>query len=109
MTEDFKEIFNILNPYMDYYNCDFLAHIVKEFGTSELQRKMKMHYIEGLECFEKYTSIESFAHIRSVHKEIFLDHFVKLVLQMNWNAAYSMLYEVRKLKNAVANVCNLNR
>ena len=109
MTEDFEKIFDILNPYVDYYNYDFLVYIVKDLGTSELQWEVKMHYIKELQYFGRNTSIESFAHIRSVHEEILLDHFVKLVLQMNWNAANSMLYEVHKLKNAVADAASLNR
>ena len=44
-TEDVKEILGILTPYGDYLNYEFLEHIVKEFGTSELQQEMK-EYIE---------------------------------------------------------------
>ena len=51
-TEDVEEILGIFKPYWNYFNYEFLEHIVKKFGTSELQQEMK-EYIEELELFEK--------------------------------------------------------
>lgn len=107
-TEDVEEIFGILKPYCNYFDYEFLEHIVNEFGTSELRQKMK-EYIEELERFEKTTSIQLIFNIPNLLQRNFPGHFVKMVIQVGWNAAECMLYKVRELKNVVADHWNLNR
>ena len=106
ITEDVGEILDILTPYLNYLDYDFLQHIVKTFGTSELQQEMK-EYIENLELFENSTSIWSMFNAPNLHEVNFPVQFLKLA--MDWNAAVSTLYKIRHLRNAFADGYNLHR
>ena len=107
-TEDVEEILGILKPYWNYFDYELLEHIVKEFGTSKLQQKVK-EYIEELERFEKTKSIQLIFNIPSLHKRNIPDHFVKMVIHLRWNAAECMFYKVHELKNKMADHMNLKR
>ena len=97
MAKNVREILNILRPYWNYRDYTFLERILKEFGTSELQKEMKQ-YIADLEDFEKMTSIQDYNSV-ALDKILIPDHFEKLPLEYLKDPAQCSLYEVRQLVN----------
>ena len=106
MAKDIEEIFDILEPYLNYVDYAFLEYLVKEFGTGQLQQEMRA-YIADLEQFEKKTTVEDFdsatLEVRNVPA-----YFSTATVIQNKKAAECTLYEVRQFKNNVVNRASLN-
>ena len=103
---DVDEIFDILEPYWNYVDYALLEFLVKEFGTEELQQKMKQ-YIAELELFEKKTSVEDFD-LAVKDKRVLRAHFRTVTVTQSKDPAKCSLYEVRQLKNEVVNRSTLS-
>ena len=101
MAKNVREILNILRPYWNYRDYAFLEKILKEFGTSELQKEMK-EYISDLEDFEKRTSVQDYKSA-ALNEIPIPDHFVELPLEYLKDPAQCSLYGVRQLVNGIVN------
>ena len=104
-AKDVDEIFDILDPYWDYVDYDFLEHIIKEFGTSDLQKKMK-EYVAELEQFEKKTTVHDFSLVTQ-GKLVIPAHYRELAIKLDKDSEEWTLHDVRKFKNSVANQSSL--
>ena len=96
---DANEICSILEPYWNYIDYAFLKHLVKKFGTKELQKEMES-YIAELEQFEKNTSIQDYD-LAVRDKRNHPAHFRTVTITQAKDPAEYSLYEVRQLKNEV--------
>jgi hypothetical protein len=96
---DVNEICSILEPYWNYIDYAFLKHLVKKFGTKELQKEMES-YIAELEQFEKNTSIQDYD-LAVLDKRNHPAHFRTVTITQAKDPAEYSLYEVRQLKNEV--------
>ena len=97
MAKDIEKIWDILEPHWDsnYRDYALLERIIKEFGTSELQKEMK-EYIEELEQFEKTTSVKDYNSATQIEPSF-----------LQSKDAHSSLYEVRQLENYRRNLSTL--
>ena len=104
-AKDVDEIFEILKPYWNYVDYDFLEHIIKEFGTEELQEEMK-EYIAELEEFEKKTTVQDFS--LATEKEVVIPaHYRKLAVKLDKDPKMFTLHDVRQFKKSVENESSL--
>ena len=103
---DTDEIFDIIEPYLNYTDYSLLEFLIKEFGTRELQQEMK-RYIAQLEQFEKKTSVEDFE-LAVQDQQVLPAHFKAVTLPQSKDPAKCSLYEVRQLKNEVVNRSSLS-
>jgi hypothetical protein len=103
---DTDEIFDIIEPYLNYTDYSLLEFLIKEFGTKELQQEMK-RYIADLEQFEKKTSVEDFE-LAVQDQQVLPAHFRTVTLPQSKDPAKCSLYEVRQLMNEVVNRSSLS-
>ena len=101
MAKNVREILNILWPYWNYRDYAFLEKILKEFGTSELQKEMK-EYIADLDEFEKRTSVQDY-NSAALDEIPIPDHFEELPLEYSMDPAQCSLYVVPQLVNKIVN------
>ena len=90
-----KNVRDILRPYWNYRDYTFLEKILKEFGTSELEKEMK-EYIADLENFEKMTSVQDY-NSAALDEIPIPGHFEELPLRYSKDPAQCSLYGVRQL------------
>ena len=96
---DTDEIFDIIEPHLNYVDYAFLEYLIKEFGTEELQQEMKQ-YIAELELFEKKTSVQDFD-LAVKDQRVLPDHFRTIVLHQSKDPAKCSLYKVRQIKDEI--------
>ena len=106
-AEDVEKIFDILDPHWNYMEYAFLERIIEEFGTSELWQEMK-EYIAALTDFERNTSIKDY-NSAALEKIQIPAHFEKLAITQLKDPAQCSLYEIRQLKNEIAEKSSLNK
>ena len=101
MAKNVREILDILRPHWNYRDYAFLEKILKEFGTSELQREMK-EYIADIDEFEKTTSVQDY-NSAALDEVLIPDHFEELPLEHLKDPAQCSLYGVRQLVREIVN------
>ena len=104
-ANNIDEIFDILEPYCNYVDYDLLEYIIEEFGTSELQQKMK-EYIDELEQFEKKTTVHDLS-LASQGKIGVPAHYRKLAVKLDKDPKRFTLHDVRQFKKSVQNDSSL--
>ena len=104
-AKDVDEIFEILEPYWNYVDYDFLEHIIEEFGTEQLQEEMK-EYIAELEQFEKKTTVQDFS-LATEEKVVIPAHYRKLSVKLEKDPKMFTLHDVRQFKKSVENESSL--
>ena len=104
-AKNVDEIFDILDPYWSYVDYDLLEHIIKVFGTSDLQEEMRK-YIAELEQFEKKTTVHDFS--LAIQEEVVIPaHFGKLAVKLKKDSKSFTLHDVRQFKKSVENESSL--
>ena len=105
MAKNIREILNILQPYWNYRDYSFLEKILKEFGTSELQKEMK-EYIADIDEFEKTMSVQD-CKCAVLNEKPIPDHFEELPLDYFKDPTQCSLYGVRQLVKEIVNQSTL--
>ena len=103
---DADKICSILEPYCNYIDYAFLRHLIKEFGTNELQKDVES-YIAELEHFEKKTSVKDFNSAIQDNRVLPAHFRTVTITQAKDPAEYSM-HDVRQLRNEVVNRSTLH-
>ena len=103
-AEIVDEIFDILDhePHWNYIYYDLLEHIIKVFGTEELQEEMK----EYIEQFERNTTAEDFG-LATKCEEIVPAHYRELAVKLEKDTKMFTLHDVCQFKKSVENELSL--
>ena len=101
MAKNVREILDILEPHWNYKDYTFLEKILKEFGTSELQKEMK-EYIADMEEFEKRTSVKDY-NSAALNEIPISTHFEELPLEYSKDPTQCLLYVIRQFVNRIVN------
>ena len=105
MAKNMRKVFAILRRYCNYNNYEILQEVVRKFCEAVLQRRMQQ-YCESLEKFEKATFINIYLEAISAGV-VLISEFTKMVVIINKPASECTLYEVRKLKETIAERASL--
>ena len=105
-AENVSEVFDILDPYWNYVDYDFLKYIIKEFGTRELREEIRT-YITELEKFEKKTSVQDY-NLATLNQRNVPAYFRRVTVTQLKDPARCSLFEVRQFKNDIVNQSTLN-
>ena len=98
-------IFAIIRCYCSYRNYAVLREVIRKFCEAVLQRRMQK-YCESLESFEKATFIDVYLDAIEA-SDILSSEFTKMTVKINKPASECTLYEVRKLKETIAERASL--
>ena len=104
-SKNVDEIFDILDPYWSYVDYDLLEHIIKEFGTSDLQQEMRK-YITELEQFETTTTVHNF-NLATEEEVVIPAHYGKLAVKLKKDPKSFTLHDLRDFKKSVENESSL--
>ena len=105
-ARDIIEIFEILEPYLNYSDYSLLKRIINEFGTSDLKKEMK-EYIAQLEQFQQKTTIQDF--VAATKGEVTIPEDFKIaIIKQDRDPAKCTLYEVYQFKKNIANQAALS-
>ena len=106
----FENIWSILNLYWDFFNYEFLEHVIETFGSEDLKQQMR-HYVDELSTFKQTTRlcdlcdfIESWLHRDDGPPE---DILKKVVVKMRLKWYQCTLQDVESFKNAVVDMFSL--
>ena len=105
-ARDTVKILAILCRYVDYRNYEPVREIVVKFCGSLLQASMQ-DYCVKLEVFEKATPVNTYTNAISA-KESEKIAFSRMVLRINKSEFECTLYEIRKLKEEIAEAASLS-
>ena len=98
-AKNVDEIFDILDPYWSYVDYDLLEHIIKRFGTSDLQEEMRK-YVTELEQFEKETTVHDFS--LAIQEEVVIPaRYGKLAVKLKNDSKMFTLHDVRQFKKSL--------
>ena len=106
VAKDAEEILAILCRYVNYRNYEPLREIVVRFCGSLLQASMQ-DYCVILEMFEKATPVNTYTNAISAGKSLKIA-FSRMVLRINKSEFECTLYEIRKLKEEIAEAASLS-
>ena len=101
-----SEILTILCRYIDYRNYEILLQLVTSYCAASLQDSM-LQYCRSLEGFEKATTVEVYTTAISAGKNLKVA-FSRMVLKIAKSETNCTLYEIRKLKEEIAEAASLN-
>ena len=106
VARNMDKIFAILRRYCSYCNYEILQEVVRKFCQSLLQRRMQ-EYCKCLEIFEKATAIN--VYLEAISAGIVLSsEFAKMVMIIKKPASVCTLYNIRKLKETIAERASLH-
>ena len=102
-ANDIHEIFKILDSHWNWSDYYLLQRLITDFGDDSLKEDMSK-YMAELEQFEKATTIQHFCNaVESWDRHWNCPlNFSKAVLKLQKDAAECTLYDLRKLKEAIA-------
>ena len=106
LAEDVQGLIGILCRYVNYRNYEPLREIVVMFCGSLLQASMQ-DYCVMLEVFEKATPVNTYTNAISAGKSLKIA-FSRMVLRINKSEFECTLYEIRKLKEEIAEAASLS-
>ena len=106
LAEDVQGLIGILCRYVNYRNYEPLREIVVMFCGSLLQASMQ-DYCVMLEMFEKATPVNTYTNAISAGKRLKIA-FSRMVLRINKSEFECTLYEIRKLKEEIAEAASLS-
>ena len=106
LAEDVQGLIGILCRYVNYRNYEPLREIVFMFCGSLLQASMQ-DYCVMLEMFEKATPVNTYTNAISARKMLKIA-FSRMVLKINKSEFECTLYEIRKLKEEIAEAASLS-
>ena len=106
LAEDVQGLIGILCRYVNYRNYEPLREIVVMFCGSLLQASMQ-DYCVMLEVFEKATPVNTYTNAISAGKRLKIA-FSQMVLRINKSEFECTLYEIRKLKEEIAEAASLS-
>ena len=103
----FENIWSILNLYWDFFNYEFLEHVIETFGSEDLKQQIR-HYVDELSTFKQTTRlcdfIESWLHRDDGPPE---DTLKKVVVKMRLKWYQCTVQDVESFKNAVVDMFSL--
>ena len=103
-----SEILTILCRYIDYRNYEILLQLVASYCAAPLQESM-LQYCQSLEGFEKATTVEVYTTATCISAGKMLKvAFSRMVLKSAKSETNCTLYEIRKLKEEIAEAASLN-
>ena len=105
MAKNVDEIFEILDPYWNYVDYDLLDHIIKLFGTSDLQEEMRK-YITELEQFEMTTTVHNF-NLATQEEVVVPARYGILAVKLKKDSKSFTLHDLREFKKSVENELSL--
>ena len=105
-AQDVSEIFDILDPYWNYFDYKLLEHLIAQFGNDTLKQTMR-EYVSDLEQFEKETSIQDYLDATSNSHEI-PPELHTVIIEMDRKATECTLYDIRQFKESLANKSSLS-
>ena len=101
-----SEIMPILCRYIDYRNYKILHRVITTYGSAQLQKNMQQ-YCENLEEFERATTVDVYKRTISAGKKLEVA-FSQMVLKVGKSESNCTLYELRKLKEEIAEEASLH-
>ena len=104
-AKDAQAILAILCRYIDYRNHEILREIVLKFCGPPLQTSMQ-DYCKMLEVFERATTVSIYTTAISAGKSLKVA-FSQMVLKINKSEFECTLFEIRKLKEEIAEAASL--
>ena len=100
-AKNVDEILDILDPYWNYVDYDFLEHIIEWFGTSDLQEEMR-EYIAELEQFAKKTTVHDFS-LATQGKEVVPAHYRELAVKLGKDPKEYALHDILQFRKSIEN------
>ena len=104
-ARNIRKLFAILSRYWSYRNYEILSEIVDSF-CENLQESMQQ-YCQSLEEFEKATAVDVYKKAISAGKKLEVA-LSKMVLKIEKSESNCTLYEIRKLKEEIAEEASLH-
>ena len=104
-ARNIRKLFAILSRYWSYRNYEILSEIVDSF-CENLQESMQQ-YCRSLEEFEKATAVDVYKKAISAGKKLEVA-LSKMVLKIEKSESNCTLYEIRKLKEEIAEEASLH-
>ena len=108
-ANNIRKVFRIIARYCNYSNYEIIFHVVKIFCGKPLHSRMLTYRTTHTE-FEKETTVDVYLAAISArpNSKIFVE-FTKMVLKIDKSIAECSLYDVRQLKESVAEGANLQQ
>ena len=100
-AETVEEIFSHLNFYLSFLNYNLLVHVIKHFGSKNLQLKMKS-YCKDIELFQKETMIADILPYLPQESTCPKDHS-RLELKVNIDITTTSLDDLEQYRKQFAN------
>jgi hypothetical protein len=105
VAENAAAILAILCRYIDFRKYEVFFEVVVKFCSDPLQGSMK-EYCQVLERFERATTVNIYTNAISAGKQLKVA-FSRMVLKINKSEFECTLYEIRKLKEEIAEASSL--
>ena len=104
-AENVRKLITILKRYCNCFNYEILQVVIINFCEAALQHRMQ-EYCQSLEIFERGTPVDIYLEAISAGP-VLSSEFRKMAVTINKPANQCTLYEVRKLKEAIAERASL--
>ena len=104
-AKNIRKIFVILSRYWNYRNYEILKEIVISFCNDSLKIRMQ-EYCTILEEFERSTPVDTYLKAISAGEPL-KNEFSKMVVQIDKSSSECTLYDIRKLKEEIAEAASL--
>ena len=104
-AENIRKLFAILARHWNYHNYEILEKIVISFCDDSLQTRMQ-EYCTMLEEFERSTPVDIYLEAISASQSLKVK-FSKMVVQIDKPSSECTLYDIRKLKEEIAEAASL--
>ena len=104
-AKNIRKIFAILSRYWNYCNYEILQKIIISFCDDSLKTRMQ-EYCTMLEEFERSTPVDTYLEAISASQSLKVK-FSKMVVQIDKPSSECTLYDIRKLKEEIAEAASL--
>ena len=103
-AQSVQKVFDILDPYWNHVDYELLEYIVQEYCDKEIKKQME-NYKSELHKFEKATPVEHLTSAANFHP--LPPDYSTLTVTLMKDAKECSLYDVRQMKNSIAQRANL--
>ena len=83
-SQNRREVFLSVTEHTNYFNYSLLEHLVRQFGSHLLQKKMRA-YVSKVQAFRKSTKLTIFAKFQQFPRKPVPESFKVLVTELDWS------------------------